>query len=431
MASPTTGERASIHIYRSRLTSDSEKVPKRSVAESEDLAISEACGSTVETASAPYGSGNLIQGLIILNNPDYAPERWHGTLIYIFVLVIAFILNIWGSRILPMLENLIMVLHILFFFAMLLAVAIIPPSRHSSEFVFTFFQNNSGWESDGIAWCLGLLTSAYVMVGMNTLFKGYDSATHMSEEMQNPRMGVPRAMIGSLVLNGTMGFALLIAILFGMGDLKTALDAPTRFPIIEIFSYMTRNNLAATSAMVCTIIISASLATVGLLASTSRTLWAYARDGAPPFCLWLSKLDRKRHIPSNAVISSTAFLVLLGLLNIASTTAFNAILSLTVVTLCLSYLLPIVAMLYRRTRTPEKLSFGPWCLPPKIGIMVNIVAVCFNVFICVFLLLPPFQPVTATNMNYAGVVLGSVLILISIDWLFRGRKVYTGPRTSL
>lgn len=118
------------------------------------------------TASAPFASGTIIQGLITLNYPDYVPERWHGTLLYIAVLSIAFALNIWGSRLLPILENFIMALHILFFFAMLIAVAIIPPSRHSAEFVFANFQNNTGWENDGIAWCLGLLTSAYILIGM-------------------------------------------------------------------------------------------------------------------------------------------------------------------------------------------------------------------------------------------------------------------------
>lgn len=249
----------------------------------------------------------------------------------------------------------------------------------------------------------------------------------MSEEIKTPRIGVPRAMIWSLIINGVMGFALLIAILFGMGDMQTALATPTGFPMIEIFTQMTRGNLAATSAMICTIVISASLPTVGLTASISRTMWAFARDGALPFSRLLSRLDRKRHIPSNAVICTTILLAILGLLNIASSTAFNAVLSLTVVSLCLSYLLPILAMLYRRLRTPEMVSYGPWRLPAGIGPLTNIVAICYNLFICEFLLFPPFQPVTSSNLNYAGVVLGSVLVLASADWLLRGWGVYSGP----
>lgn len=64
-----------------------------------------------------------------------------------------------------MLENCIMFFHILFFFIMIIVIAVIPPDRHSAAFVFTEFQNNSGWENDGVAWCLGMLTSAYILVG--------------------------------------------------------------------------------------------------------------------------------------------------------------------------------------------------------------------------------------------------------------------------
>uniref|UniRef100_A0A8H7N224 Amino acid permease/ SLC12A domain-containing protein n=2 Tax=Bionectria ochroleuca TaxID=29856 RepID=A0A8H7N224_BIOOC len=373
------------------------------------------------TASAPFAGGTLIQGLVTLNYPDYVPERWHGTLLYLAILAIAFALNLWGSKLLPLIENLIMALHILFFFAILIAVAVLPRNRNSASFVFTNFQNNTGWESDGIAWCIGLLTSAYITVG-------YDSAAHMCEEMKNPTMGVPRAMIGSLLINCTMGFAVLIAVLFGMGDINEALASPTGFPIITVFTEMTRGNTSASSAMVCTIIISASLATVGLIASTSRSLWAFARDDAPPFSPWLARLDKKRHTPSNAVICCSVFLALLGLLNIASTTAFTAILSLTVISLSLSYVLPIIAMLYRRVANVEKISFGPWRMSPVLGTVLNIVAISYNIFLCIFLLLPPIQPVTAQNMNYASAVLGGVLVFITVDWFIRGRKVYSGPQ---
>lgn len=104
------------------------------------------------TASAPYASANLIQGLVALNNPDYEPHRWATTLIYIAIVLLAFILNQWASRILPMLENGIMCLHILFFLIILVAAAVIPPERNSARFVFTHYQNLTGWENDGVAW---------------------------------------------------------------------------------------------------------------------------------------------------------------------------------------------------------------------------------------------------------------------------------------
>jgi len=260
-----------------------------------------------------------------------------------------------------------------------------------------------------------------------TLVVGYDSATHISEELHNPKVGVPRAMIGSILINGAMGFGILIAVLFGMGDLDAALSSYTGFPIISIFFHITRGNAAAASAMTSTIIISAGLATVGLSAAATRTLWAFARDKGPPASGWLSQLNERSRIPTNALVLITAVLALLGLLNIASTAAFGAILSLTVVALNLSYLFPVVAMLYRRIRTPEVLVWGPWRMSNGAGMVANVISICWIVFVTIFLLLPATMPVTALNMNYASAVLGGVIIFATIDWFVRGSRHYKGP----
>lgn len=234
-------------------------------------------------------------------------------------------------------------------------------------------------------------------------------------------------MVTSLTINGFMGFAMLLAVLFSMGDLEAALKANTGFPIIYIFEFIARGNLSVASAMTSTIIISASLATFGLLTTTSRMLWAFARDGAPPFSHWLARLDRKRHVPIISTLCSTGILFLLGLLNIASTTAFQAILSLTVVGLYVSYLMPIVLLLYRRQCTPEIIKLGPWRLG-RFGTVTNLLSILYLICTSTFLLFPISQPVSPKNMNYASVVLGGVIIFITIDWIFRARKIYTGPK---
>lgn len=247
----------------------------------------------------------------------------------------------------------------------------------------------------------------------------------MSEEIPNPARNIPRAMLGSIFINGLMGFVILLPVLFFMGDLNAAL-ASGPFPIIHIFNRITGGNTAAASAMTSTIIISASFATFGLLTATSRILWAFARDGGTPCSTQLGRLGSKSQIPVTSILVSTVVVILLGALNIASTTAFAAILSLTIVGLNLSYLMPITLILYRRIATPKLLSPGPFKLG-KAGIIVNLLSISFLVFTSIFLLFPTTQPVTPKNMNYASTVLGGVLILITGDYLLRARRSYTGP----
>jgi hypothetical protein len=69
------------------------------------------------TGSAPFLAGTMIQGLLVLNYPEtYVYERWHGTLLYWAVLVVAAVVCIFCSHILPLVEKISMSLHIALFF---------------------------------------------------------------------------------------------------------------------------------------------------------------------------------------------------------------------------------------------------------------------------------------------------------------------------
>lgn len=90
-----------------------------------------------------------------------------------------------------------------------------------------------------------------------------------------------------------------------------------------------------------------------------------------------------------------------------------------------SYLIPVLLHAKRRLTGP-RLKYGPFQLG-KFGLPLNIFAIIYSVFIVVFLFFPPYQPVTAQNMNYACVVFGAVVLFSVFWWFVRGRRVYHGP----
>ena len=103
----------------------------------------------------------------------------------------------------------------------------------------------------------------------------------MSEEVKDATIVVPRTILASIVINGILGFVMLIVILFSVGDIEEALNTPTGFPFMEIFLQGTRSVWG--SAVMTAIIISLSLcAVLGVVASASRVLWAFARDRGVP-----------------------------------------------------------------------------------------------------------------------------------------------------
>lgn len=123
-------------------------------------------GWEATTASAAFAGGTQIQSLIFLNHEDYEAKRWQGTLLYWAVLWVALGVNIYLMKVLPHIENATAILHVGLFLAFIIAIPILVTPKSSAKFVFTTFINNSGWKSDGVSWCIGMLTSCYVLIGM-------------------------------------------------------------------------------------------------------------------------------------------------------------------------------------------------------------------------------------------------------------------------
>lgn len=57
-------------------------------------------------------------------------------------------------------------------------------------------------------------------------------------------------MIASVALNGSLGFGMVLATLFCLGDVDSVLATATGFPFIQVFRNATGSNVGA-SAMVC------------------------------------------------------------------------------------------------------------------------------------------------------------------------------------
>ncbi|RLL97436.1 hypothetical protein CFD26_106440 [Aspergillus turcosus] len=361
-----------------------------------------------------------IQGLIILNHPEYTPQRWQGTLIMWAVMLFSFTINVFAVRILPFLQVLGGLMHVVFFIVLVVPLVLLSP-RSTPDFVFTQLLNQGGWSSDGISWCLGMLTVTYC-------FMGFDGAIHMSEEVHNPATVVPRILIQTIAINGTLAFGFILVMLFCIGDIQAILDSPTGFPIIAMF-YQATGSVKATTAMQSAITLIGFVSNIAVVASVSRLTWAFARDGGLPYSKFFAKVDGKYHIPVRAVCLVCFNVLLLSLINIASTTALSAILALTTSSLSISYIIPIVMMAWKRLRK-EPITFGPFTLG-RWGLAINIYAIIFGIFICTFVSFPTEIPVTATNMNYSGPVFLGVSVLLICDWAVRGRGRFTGPLKDL
>ena len=130
-------------------------------------------------------------------------------------------------------------------------------------------------------------------------------------------------------------------------------------------------------------------------------------------------------IPVRAIVLVTVVAFLLGLVNIGSSTAFNAMTSLSLIGHYSSYLLPMALLVIRRFGQKE-IPWGPWTLG-RWGLPTNLFAITYSVLLIVFMVFPPYKPVDAQNMNYSSLIFGAAMLASVVLWFWYGRRVYEGP----
>ena len=270
----------------------------------------------------------------------------------------------------------------------------------------------------------------------------------------------------------------MLTLLFCIGDVNTVLSTTTAFPFIQIFKDSVGSTAGAT-VMVAVVLILTWACAIGITTTASRMTWSFARDRGTPFSSLIMKVERRNQIPVVATFVVTIFAALLTLIYIGSPTAFNDVISLTITGFYGSYFLPCAFLLYHRIKghvakdkadimadlpqadsstppqvdnktDPEKtfnsydpnnatnadpitvmsdfqLAWGPFKIPGILGIINNLYACLYMIFVIFWSVWPPVTPVNAQTMNYSVVVTGGVIIFSIIWYWVRGRKEYKGP----
>lgn len=233
-------------------------------------------------AAASFLTGTSIQGVVVLTNPAYDPKGWHGTLLAWAVAICSLLVNTFVSSVLAKIETLILILHIVGFVAILIPLVYLAP--HSSpQQVFTVFVNAGTWPTQGLSFFVGL-------VGLVFAFLGTDGVIHMSEEVKNAAIVVPHSMVMGVLINGALGFGMLVATVFCLGDIdKITSTPPTQYPFMAVFAQAAGSS-AGGAGMVAVILFMFICATMTAMASSSRMIWSFARDRGLPFSEYLSRV---------------------------------------------------------------------------------------------------------------------------------------------
>lgn len=104
-----------------------------------------------------------------MTNPSYDSKPWHTVLLLWAAIGFAVFVNAVIGRLLPRVEGLILVVHILGFFAVILPLIFFGPHQDASE-VFRTFLNKGNFTTEGLSFMVGIAGTAFPFLGKHTVW---------------------------------------------------------------------------------------------------------------------------------------------------------------------------------------------------------------------------------------------------------------------
>jgi len=323
----------------------------------------------------------LIPALNGLGWHSLNPASLHANLaVALVVLVVITVLNIYGVRLVALINNTGVIFEILG----MVVFALIMMAFHNHQ-GFHVVTNSFGLKINGSSFLIAMFMSLFVIYG-------FDTASTLAEETRDPRRAAPKAVlfsiIGAFIIGGIFLLGTLMAIPNGPAAIKNGFG-PAQ--IIEA-------NFSHPFATIYLLVVSAAIfvCCLSIMAATIRLCFGMSRDNQLPFSKVLSKVSPRLHTPIwscvvIAVLSAIPFIQFSG----AGTIAIAA-----TAMIYFSYFLGNLAIARARLRGWPKaaspFSLGRW------GLVVNILGLLYGGAMLVNFAWPRAQSNPTPNQSVVG-----------------------------
>jgi amino acid transporter len=262
------------------------------------------------------------------------------------------------------------------------------------------FENYTGDAGGGVfpatgsaafAFLLGLLFVCYTITG-------FDASAHTSEETHDAQVNVPKGMWSAVLVSWVAGFIMVSTFVLVMPSVKDGAGQGW-----NSFYYMYEGSSIAGGVrafLSIGIVVANYLCALAGLTSTSRMMYAFARDGGLPASRTLAHVSTKFRTPTYAIWTS----VVIAWLSTVYAGAFVVLATGCAVFLYLSYTMPVLAGLLAEGKTwKEKGPFnlGVWSRP------VAMLAVLGAIVLAITGFFPPNEKVFYLTVGMVIVMFGA------------------------
>ncbi|KAF9962406.1 hypothetical protein BGZ72_006228 [Mortierella alpina] len=376
-------------------------------------------GQFAGCSGSVLAAATFMNKLIKIWQPTYEISGKMDFAIMAALMLLAGVINTAGGRALKIASLVSVVVHIFGTIAIIVTVLVGAPKLQSAKFVFTDFQDHTGYTTEGgvspvFVFMLGLLQSQWSMLG-------YDASAHMSEETEKSYVNGPRGILMSIFASVLIGLGLALALTFGIQDYDATL-ASTFGAAPQIF--LDCAGKKGGSVLIFLIVFAGFLCGIATVAANSRMLYAFARDGGLPFSPFWTVLNKRTQMPLRLVWLSVVVIILLALPAIGSTATLSAISGISIIGFTVSYAIPILLRITVGSSTfvQHEFNLGRYSKP------IGWVACIWTAFIFVIFNLPQSWPVSNVDtFNFTPAAVGFLLVFTTSTWFLSARHWFKGP----
>ena len=316
---------------------------------------------SIVTVSVDYGLVQVaFQPLI---GEVYTPTS--AALETLVVLAMQAGLIIWSTRITTRVNNTAVateVIGILGLTLLLLIVAAVRGLGHWSNLASTGVVSHTGYYAWLGPFMLATLLGAYTIVG-------FEAASNLAEETEEPHRTIPKAMIRAVLLSGAVGMVFLIALSYATSSVKdvTASSAPVALIVQDVLGGVVQKLFLI---FVCVSIFACGLI---IMVTNSRMIWSMARDRRlPGYQLW-RQVPRATGGPSWATALAAVIGAAITLVLRTHTAALVTLFTASTIMPALLYASTVLLYLFtgRRHRgSTGHFSLGRWEIPVITGALI-------------------------------------------------------------
>ncbi|KAJ5761922.1 uncharacterized protein N7511_005304 [Penicillium nucicola] len=357
-------------------------------------------GNWTITLSVNFGFASLLSATISMYHPTWSANSWQLLLIFYAVCLGSLVICVFANKYLPQVDIACATWTAVTIIIILIAVSVKASSgRHTASYTLSHYDKSfAGW--GGFTFFIGLLPAAYT-------FSAIGMISSMAEECNKPAIKVPRAIALSVPVGGTAGLFFILPLCATLPPLEDIIAAPGGQALPYIL-HTVMGSPGGGLALVFLVLVITLFCSISITVAASRSTWAVARDEAIPLSKTWATVHPTLNVPVWSLVLLTAIQMLLGLINLGSTSAFTAFVSVGVIALAAAYAIPIFLSLWHGRDEVRK---APWKVP---GVKC----------------MPTALPVTAVSMNYASVVFVGFMAISGVWYGLYARKSYKGPPES-